>query len=85
MVASWYLDYPRRCTFESKLHLRNKFDEGLEKTRSTDFNMKGRGEKKGKSRKRKRNLSVEDKELGYPPPPPTTLLELVVKQSLISH
>jgi hypothetical protein len=57
----------------------------LEETQSTGFNLKGQGEKKGKSRKRKRNLSIEDEELGYPPLPPTVSLQLVAKRSMATH
>jgi hypothetical protein len=53
MIANWYLDCPCDYTLRSELHLKEKFDDGLEKTQSIGFNLKGQGEKKGKSRKRK--------------------------------
>jgi hypothetical protein len=47
------------CPLELKLQLREKFDEGfMEKTQSIDFSMKGQGEKKGQTLKRKRKLFI---------------------------
>ncbi len=65
--------------------MREKFDEGfMEKTQSIAFSMKGQGEKKGQSLKRKRKLFivkiatqdtrvfVKDEQVD-PLPPPTAL------------
>ncbi len=81
----WYLDYPHDCTLEFEFHFKEKFDEGLEKTQSTDLSMKGWIEKKGKNEKRKRNLLPKVREPRDPLPPPTFSSQIVVEPSPSAH
>jgi hypothetical protein len=65
--------------------LREKFDEGLENTQSTNLSMKGWIKKKGKSEKRKMNLLPKAEEPRDPPTPPTFSSQIVVEPSPSTH
>ncbi len=65
--------------------MKEKFDEGLEKTQSTNLSMKGWTEKKRESEKRKKNLLPKAKKPRDPPPPPTFSSQIVVEPSPSVH